>query len=440
MKILLLNVHSFHNAGDFAITLESLKQLYRLFPDSHITIAMNDPDSYAKKNNHHREVVVPSLFTWFRSSESRGFSSAFRTYLMAPFMLMVSIVIGIGYRFGRTSWLNRLPEPYRSTVTAYCEADLVVSVGGNFIYSRGHKAGLPLLSPLFMIAYATVCGKPMYMLPQTIGPLEKFWERLAVGVTLGLFRRVLVRDPQSMEVIRRLPIEVRDVILCGDLAFAFSDDREQDAVAFLDRYDVPRNMPLLGITLIDWGSQYPPFKKQGAYELAVELAAEHFVKSHDGHVVIFSQVCGPTAADDDRHTARRIHRRLVDRGLHKQVHLIDEELDPYKLRSAYGEMDLFLGSRLHSNIFALAQGVPVIAIAYQDKTVGVMRMLGLDEWCVRIEDVDGESLIDLVGTLWTQRHSIAEHIRAEVARMRGGTDTALDTVRQDYLLYKQGWK
>ncbi len=40
-------------------------------------------------------------------------------------------------------------------------------------------------------------------------------------------------------------------------------------------------------------------------------------------------------------------------------------------------MDLFLGTRLHSNIFALVAGVPVVAVAYQYKTFGLMEMIGL---------------------------------------------------------------
>lgn len=42
MKILVLNVHSPDNAGDLAILQETLAVLDRAFPQSHVTVAIND--------------------------------------------------------------------------------------------------------------------------------------------------------------------------------------------------------------------------------------------------------------------------------------------------------------------------------------------------------------------------------------------------------------
>ena len=116
-----------------------------------------------------------------------------------------------------------------------------------------------------------------------------------------------------------------------------------------------------------------------------------------------------------------------------QVHLIDEPQPPAVLRAAYHTMDLFVGSRLHSNIFALTGGVPVLAVAYQDKTFGVMRMLGLEEWTVAIEEVDGEALVRRYRRLWPQRHLWRQRVQQAVASCVAGLEQELDSLLEPFI-------
>ena len=42
---------------------------------------------------------------------------------------------------------------------------------------------------------------------------------------------------------------------------------------------------------------------------------------------------------------------------------------------------------MHSNIFALSETVPVIAIGYLHKTRGIASMLGMDRWVLDIQTI-----------------------------------------------------
>lgn len=48
MNILILNVHSALNLGDDAIMYTTIQSLHHRFPGANITVAANDPDSWAK--------------------------------------------------------------------------------------------------------------------------------------------------------------------------------------------------------------------------------------------------------------------------------------------------------------------------------------------------------------------------------------------------------
>jgi colanic acid/amylovoran biosynthesis protein len=408
MKILMINLHSSHNAGDHVLLEVALQQIYTHFPGCAITLAMNDPDSYADRPDAGDEAVVDSFFAWFkRKPAARGFSR-WRERLGIAWALGVSVLAAALYRLLRIRADSFVPAGRRATVRAYLAADLVISCAGNFLYSRGHSAGLPLLGPVFTIAYAWLAGKPVAMLPQTVGPLWRDWERRLVRWLLGRVRTVLVRDVTSVELLQRMGVPAERYRLTPDLAFLYTIPDHGLGRTLLCRYgikpDQPR--PLLGVTVINWGAQHPRFKEQARYEAAVAAAIRHFVTAYGGRAVLFAQVCGPTAADDDRIPARRVCAALAQHGLAGRVTLVDEEVAAPTLKAAYGCMDLFLGSRLHSNIFALTEGVPVLAIAYQDKTFGVLRMLDLAAWAVDIHTVTPAALVDRLAQLWDERIAV----------------------------------
>jgi colanic acid/amylovoran biosynthesis protein len=69
---------------------------------------------------------------------------------------------------------------------------------------------------------------------------------------------------------------------------------------------------------------------------------------------------------------------------------------------------------MHSNIFSLSEGVPVIAIGYQPKTRGIIQMVGLERWMIDIERVSGQTLIGLLAALWDERDAVREHLRRTI--------------------------
>jgi colanic acid/amylovoran biosynthesis protein len=318
-------------------------------------------------------------------------------------------------------------------VRAYFEADVVVSCPGNFIYSRSYLAGLPILMPLFTIIYAWFVGKPIYILPQTLGPLVRRWEHILLKWVLQKIHIILVRDLTSVELLERMSLRHSRCYLVSDLAFEFPGVSSDQAFLLLERYGIDKSQhrPLLGVTLIDWGAQNPAFRAQQVYEQGVAETILTFVEEQKGYVVIFPQVCGPKQADDDRIPARRVHEQLVGTVAFDRVKVIDEEYPAALLKATYGQMDLFLGSRLHSNIFAMAEGIPVIAIAYQSKTAGVMRMLGLEEWVIDIEQVDSKRLPKLYRSIWNRQQEVRVQVQAAVQDLVQGSHNHLRAVYQD---------
>ncbi len=410
---LIVNLHSTANAGDHALFEVLFEYLTQWFPQARFTLIANDPKSFQGYSD--RAEVIGSFFTWLSATRAQGPRWTVLGRLLAG--LSTAWLDSLAFRVrGRRIYLVREPR-LRAVLDAFYSASLVISCPGNFIYSRAHLAGLPLLGPLSLLVLAWWLRRPFGLAPQTIGPLWRGWERRLVRWILQRAAWIFLRDPISAELLNALRLPQEQFRVLPDLAFLYRGVDEAGVRGLFEEMGVPLDSPgpRLGITLIHWGAQHPRFKGQTQYEDGIAQLIQAFLADHPtGHVFLFPQVCGPTPADDDRIPAQRVWMRLQGLGASSRIHCIARPLPPAVLRSAYHQMDLFVGSRLHSNIFALTGGIPVIAIAYQDKTFGVMRMLGLEEWAMAIEDVDGPKLVERYRCLWAERARWRHRIRNSV--------------------------
>jgi colanic acid/amylovoran biosynthesis protein len=69
-----------------------------------------------------------------------------------------------------------------------------------------------------------------------------------------------------------------------------------------------------------------------------------------------------------------------------------------------------VATRMHANLLALTAGVPVVAIAYEAKTQGIMEQLGLEGYVIDISRLRANELISLVARAWERRGALREHI------------------------------
>lgn len=401
-KILIINVHSYRNAGDAALADMVVRLLRESFKEATLTLAMDDPGSYAGQLQ-----TVTSFMGWFKSDNSAHTGWRWFDICVLGFQSLFAVLTQ--HLFGRPL-LFLANRRHRETLTAYLDADFVVSCAGNFLYSSG-KLGLAFFFSIFTLAYAWMAGKPLYLMPQSFGPFTRFWEKALMRWIISKMHLTFVREPVSWEVLQSLGAPLDHCILVPDIAFAFPAAPRADGMALLSSagFDM-LGPPSMGVTVVNWQGQSRAFNAQAAYEEAVAEAIRSFISQTGGRAVIFSQVCGPTRVDDDRIPARRVYDKVCDLG-QDRVLLVDRFLPPALLKSVYGLMDVFLGTRLHSNVFALGAGVPVVAIAYQYKTRGVMRMLGLESWVVDIEQVTGPQLRRLMERAVTDRAQVHRDIQ-----------------------------
>jgi colanic acid/amylovoran biosynthesis protein len=415
MQILIVNLHSSRNAGDDVLTRVTVGQLAAAFPEAQIVLSMNDPESYGGA-----EKTVGSFMTWFR--DERG-----KWRWVWPLLWVLTFLLACGYRLCGARVLHVVPGRYRVLMRAWFSADLVISSAGNFLYSSG-RFGLVLILALYTMLYGRLLGKPVYMMPQTVGPLRYRHEELLVRWTLARMQRVVVRDALSRQELLRIGAwQEPQCLLVPDLAFAMQAAPSGVGRALLQQYgsgELPR--PWLGVCLINWGAQNRSFTGQEGYEAGVADTIRHFVQTTGGSVFLLAQVRGPSVAEDDLVPARRVHQAVAP--LHDRVVLVEQEPTPEQLKAIYGLMDIFMGSRLHATLFAVTEHVPTLVIQYQYKSRGVMQMLGLEQWVIEIERADSRNLIGLLMRLWSEREAVRQVLDTRLPPVVAAANGVAETV------------
>jgi len=427
LKILIINVHSADNKGDDALLKMAIKSLREAFPGSSITIAADDPDSFSES-----EPVVGSFIYWIHRPSVKG-EMRWHCWTAAR-LLLASIWAFISYKlWGRPRFWGLQPAQ-KDTLRVYFEADLVVSKPGNFLYSSG-KFGLTIILITYTMGYAILLGKPLYLFPQSIGPLYRKRDEMLVRWILNHARIVMVREPISFQEAVRIGIRNPQFYLVPDPAFAFPSAPTEEAIKRLYALgiNIKADRPLLGITAINWGIHAGNQEIQSQYEESLVATIRYYLDNFGGKVVVFSHVCSKVLVNDDRIPSKRIVERFAG---DRRVVLVAESLSPDLLKAMYGLMDLFIGTRMHSNIFALSQGVPLIAIAYFHKTWGIMQMLGLERWVIDIEAVTPEVLISKLVELWQEREQIRQLIRTKVKDLIDKTNLVSFYIASDFDLIR----
>ena len=400
MNILIINAHSALNLGDDAIMHATLRGLAEVYPDATITVAANDPESWRKFS---RLKVVGSLTTWVVDRERWHWNKV----RLVMYAMLLPALVG-AYRWLHAKWLIGTAAQ-RALLTAYYEADLVLSCGGGNFYAH-RTLSIAYLWSLVTVWLALALGKRTILLPQSIGPVAGRFQRSLARWIFNQPVRILLREQRSAKFLADLDIR-RQSIGLADLAFALppADDgpRLPDAKGARLR---------VGVTVIDRGAQERSFTQQAAYESMLSSLLVQIQREYQAHVYIFVQCYGPTPDQDDRHCARRVYDRI--RAQTDAVTLMPDFYDALDIRAAYQQLDCLIGTRMHTGIFALSQAVPVVLISYQPKATGTMALFDLAQYCPDITAVTSDELLALVRQMIEQHPQLAQHITARLAEVQ----------------------
>lgn len=309
-----------------------------------------------------------------------------------PWILALSIVYRVVPSVRLRSFIRR-SVPW---IDAVAGADVVGDVRGGDSFSDIYGCKRFILASLAVWSVILLKGTIIHF-PQTYGP---FRTRTARWIARELLRRssaVIARDPESRKLAQSLVGDARQVGLSPDVAFALHPYRH-DSI----EVDPPLNGPLPenmiglnvnGLMLHGGYSGGNMFGLKLDYRKFLILLVTRLLEVQSADLLLVPHtfaVAGDPESDND---ACRQIRDSLPTEMRGRIRIVTGDYDAHELKGIIGRCDFFIGSRMHSCIAALSQGVPCVGVAYSMKFAGVFASVGMGDWVIDGRDTNGDQAV-----------------------------------------------
>ncbi len=230
------------------------------------------------------------------------------------------------------------------------QCDLLLSGGGSLLQDA--TSGRSILYYLFILRLAQLLGKQTFIYSQGIGPITAPRNRRLTASVLRRADGIVVRDVRSRDLLLEIGVPEKLVHVTADPVIRVKKAELELGREILAQEGCPRDA---GRLTIGWAVKAR--KPDKPFLREVERCILWLREEYGADSVLI-----PFFHDEDVCVCQAVAARLEGcAGCLRQKYLSEETL------SIIGCMDVLVGVRLHSLIYAAVMGVPMIGVSYDPK-------------------------------------------------------------------------
>ncbi|MBW6518664.1 MAG: polysaccharide pyruvyl transferase family protein [ANME-2 cluster archaeon] len=273
------------------------------------------------------------------------------------------------------------------------EMDYII-LGGGGVFNFGPPAPFNNYTEWFDKINAKILILGVGVTCPIYGPNEQNNLKLLLEHSL----KVSVRDYVSKFEFERI-LPTKDIYLIPDMAVLL--------------HDIPMEFNIgegihIGICLRQrWWRNIEDAAKEIAHTL--DSAFETF-----GAKFVFIPLSTHEGIEDDA----IIHDMIISSLKHNCYINIQNELSPGEIKYLLSKMDIVIGMRLHSLIFAATNGIPVIGINYFTKVRRFMESIGQEKFTVDLGEIQRDILLDKIEEVLHNKQEIETEISESIKQMK----------------------
>lgn len=236
-------------------------------------------------------------------------------------------------------------------------ADLLISGGGSIF--QDVTSTRSLFYYISIVALAKLLRTPVMFYAQGVGPINKSISKSLMRLIANRVDFITVRDEESGELLTSLGVTKPPRKITADPVFSLK--AEANDVVNIEKLLAKLNSefkPLIGVAVRSWGGL-------GAYQQELAYVLDDFAKR--GYKVIFIPFAYPQDIEE---------AEVVADLMQNDAHIIKESLSSKEHLALIAKLDLLIGIRLHSLVFAAQGGVPFAGISYDPKVTAFLDVFG----------------------------------------------------------------
>jgi polysaccharide pyruvyl transferase WcaK-like protein len=291
---------------------------------------------------------------------------------------------------------------------AAAQASLVVALGGGYLTDADRTQTVRVLN---LLEHASDAGVPVALVGQGLGPLEDPRLQALAAQVLPKAGLIALREGrQGPKILDRAGVAAERVLVTGD-----------DAIELAYRVRQDETGADLGVCLRVAG--YAPVS--GAAADTVGRVVRSAAAAHTAALV-------PLIIAEFRNQDRRSTLPLV-RGYATVIDPPSRYVHPAEIARRVSRCRVLVTGAYHLAVFALSQGIPVVALTstayYDDKFLGLGAMFGQGLALVRLDDPDLEQTLTVaIDQAWRTAPEVREPLRTRAREQIDASRAGFDRV------------
>lgn len=243
---------------------------------------------------------------------------------------------------------------FMELIRAIKESDVVISGGGSIL--QDVTSSRSLLYYLAIIWLAKKLGKKVMFYGNGFGPITKVYNKKLVKYIINQVDVITVRDFQSKEAMKALGIR-HEIQVTADVTFAMAPLCRKSGRNILSDEGLVPDKKIIGISVRPW-------RGMENYKRIIANTADYL--QHLNYQVLFI----PMQYPHDQKLSVEITNLMKNK-----AYVLSRQYEPEEVLSVISELDLLIGMRLHSLVFAAIARVPMVGIEYDDKIKSFLELV-----------------------------------------------------------------
>lgn len=287
---------------------------------------------------------------------------------------------------------------------AILSADILISGGGSLLQDKTSARSIHYY--LAIIKTALLLRKRVILYAHGIGPIFNENNRRRTAKILNKVNMISLRDRHSKEDLVDMGVKAVPLLVSADPVFTMGVKNPEFGEQYIKRGD----KPLIGISL-----RGLDLREQAVYDKWLS-AVKTLSKSKQ--VILL-----PYHLKEDVVPLKRIKEALGD-----DVTLVDQPLNADQVLSIVNQLDLLVGMRLHSLIFAAVANVPMVAISYDPKIDYFMESID-EEALMTVQTLDETKLVEACEKVLENHHAFKIKLKSNVDELKKSLDININMIK-----------
>ena len=288
--------------------------------------------------------------------------------------------------------------------------DMLISGGGSLLQDVTSSKSIHYY--LFIIRLAKLLGKKVFIYSQGIGPIDHAFNRRATARALKKADGIVVRDERSAKLLEQIGLPQERIVITADPVIRMKRPDRTVGREILARAGIKKD----GRLTVGWAIREK--NRDSTFVREITECIRWLRENYDAESVLI-----PFHYEEDREVCSVIAERT-----NGAAKCLSEKYLSEDMLSIIGNMDVLVGVRLHSMIYAAIMGVPIIGVSYDPKCTAFLNSVGLDSLSTR-ETFSAEAFkAEFARVLETgkeQTATVAENMR----RLQKELDTNEEMIR-----------